>query len=563
MLSLLHIENVAVVEKVDIDFEDGLNVLTGETGAGKSIVIDSLEAALGWRTSKDIVRSGADSATVTACFTGVDVSSWLTDNGLEEGDELILTRRITRDGKSYCRINGSPVPAAQLRELGLLLMDIHGQGDGQRLTDERYHREYLDAFSDIGEELDRYREAYRKMREIKDQLDDLEMDESEKERRIDTLTYQIDEIERAEIRPGEYLEKSARRDLLKSAGKLTDAVRDAAAALYGGETSDGALSLITSAAGSISHVLKYSKEFESIASKLNDLKYATEDAAGELLDLRDKLDFSPEELDELEERLDTLRRIFRKYGGSEEAALEYLDKIRGELSDIESSQELREKLEKQLDKCLKTVCDLGDALTQKRKAGAEALSDKIVKELHELSMPGAEFEVEITELDKPGPWGLDDVRFLIAANKGESIGRISKVASGGELSRVMLAMKTVFAADDSVQSMVFDEIDTGVSGIAAQRVAEKLAAISRIKQVICVTHLPQISVMADTHFSIVKSEDQGRTSTQVTKLDESGREREIARLIGGDNITETTISAAREQLVTAREFKARTTASND
>ena len=563
MLTLLHIENIAVVEKTDIEFDRGLNVLTGETGAGKSIVIDSLEAALGWRTSREIVRRGAKNALVTATFSNVDCEEWFSENGIENSDEVVLMRRISEDGKSSCRVNGMPVSTTQLRNLGASLIDIHGQGDGQKLTDERYHRDYLDSFCADQKELDAYVNSYKKLKELQRELDGLSMDESERARRIDTLTYQIDEIERAQITPGEYQEKLARRDLLKSAGRLTGAVAEAVEALYGGDSGNGALDMITSAIGSIEHAMRFSQELSSIYEKLNDLRYSAEDAASDLIDLRDRLDFSPEELDQLDERLDVLKRVFRKYGGSEESVLEYLEEIRAELGDIESSQERIEELEARLEKCRKDTVALAGVLSIRRREGGKKLQKLIVRELQELSMAGADFAVEIKSLDEPGPTGMDDVRFLIAANKGEAMGRISRVASGGELSRVMLAMKTVLADGDSVQSMVFDEIDTGVSGIAAQRVAEKLAAISRTKQVICVTHLPQISAMADTHFSITKSETDGRTSTSVEKLNEAGRKREIARLTGGDNITETSLLAAQEQMDYAAEFKQKINEVND
>ncbi|MGM9521664.1 MAG: DNA repair protein RecN [Oscillospiraceae bacterium] len=554
MLSLLHIENIAVVEKADIEFEKGLNVLTGETGAGKSIVIDSLEAALGWRTSRELVRRGAKSALVTAVFTGADVKDWCEDNGAEYDDELVLTRKIGEDGKSSCRINGMPISAVQMRELGLRLIDIHGQGDGQRLTDERYHRSYLDGFGGTDKELQEYRQAYNEYKSVQDELDALSLDESEKERRIDILTFQIAEIERAGLVPGEYEEKHKRREFLKSAGKLTGAVRDAAAALYGGERSDGAISLIGAAAESVSYALRFSDELSGISEKLNDLRYAAEDVAEELRDIRERLDFSPEELDELDERLDTLRRVLKKYGGSEEAALEFLDDCKRELENIEYADERRRTLEAKLSRLRAAAEGLAGKLSDKRRSAAEELEKRIEKELSELSMGGASFKVEVSKAPL-GPYGADDVRFLMAANAGEAMGRISKVASGGELSRIMLAMKTVLASRDDVQSMVFDEIDTGVSGIAAQRVAEKLAVIGRGKQVICVTHLPQIAAMADTHFSIEKREDAGRTFTSVTKLDIEGRKSELARLTGGANITETTLRSAQEQLDAAKNFK--------
>lgn len=556
MLSLLNIENIAVIEKAEIEFGHGLNVLTGETGAGKSIVIDSLEAALGWRTSAQLVRSGAKSAKVTAVFNADGLRDWFDEHDIElDGDEVILTRRISEDGKSSCRVNGTPVPAATVRQLGLMLIDIHGQGDGQRLTDERFHRDYLDAYGALDGALADYREAYDKMMACEKELNALDLDESEKARRTDMLTYQINEIERAKLSPGEFDEKTKRRTFLKNAGKLTSAINDASSAINGGDRFDGALSLIEAALGEITRAARFSDNLSSIQDKLSELRYACEDVAYELRGLADELDFSESELDELEDRLDTLKRILRKYGGSEEEALAFLENARNELSDIEYSEEKRTKLEKELAALRSEAEKKADILSDLRAKAGKKLSQEIERELANLSMKGARFAVSLGDGQELKSYGRDDVRFLMSANAGETMGRIAKVASGGELSRVMLAMKSVLSADDTVDAMVFDEIDTGVSGIAAQRVAEKLAAIAGKKQVICVTHLPQIAAMADTHFSIAKDEQQGRTYTEVTRLDYDGRKAELARLTGGDHVTQTTLDAAAEQLDAANRFK--------
>ena len=555
MLTLLHIENVAVIEKAEIEFGAGLNVLTGETGAGKSIVIDALEAALGWRTSREIVRLGAPGASVTAAFTPEGAEEWLAENGIDGGDELLLSRRLGADGKSACRVNGAPVSASQLRELGLRLIDIHGQGDGQRLAAERWHREYLDGFAGLDAELSAYREAYRAYAAAKDELESLGMDESEKARRVDLLTYQICELEQAQIAPGELEEKTKRREFLRSAGKLTEAVESAFAALDGGESSLGALSLIEEAGSAAESGARCSDELSGIAGKLRDLRYSAEDVLGDLRELRDRLDFSPGELDELDARLDALRRVLRKYGGTEEAAAEYLEKCRAELDGIGSSEERMKKLTAEAEARRAAAQKLADALSEKRRRAGGELSRRIEKELTDLSMRGARFGAELKKIPL-GPYGCDDVAFSIAANTGEAMGRISKAASGGELSRIMLAMKTVLTAGDPVSAMVFDEIDAGISGVAAQRVAEKLAGISRKKQVICVTHLPQIAAMGDEQFSIEKRAEGGRTYTYVNQLDGEGRRRELARLTGGENVTETTLAAAAEQLAAAERFKA-------
>ncbi len=554
MLSLLHIENIAVVERADIEFESGFNAMTGETGAGKSIVIGSLEAALGCRTSRELVRRGAGSAQVTAVFTGVDAGDFLRENGLEEEEELVLTRRITEDGKSSCRINGCPVATAQLRELGARLMDIHSQGDGQRLADERVHLELLDRFGNLGGELDEYKLKYEAYRQTREELEKLTTDESERARRLDTLSYQIEELERTELHPGEYEEKLQRRTFLKNAGKLTEAVQTAEESLSGGDSTDGAVSLMETAAAALKTAERYSEDVAALAEKLSDLKYAAEDAAEEVRALWEQLDYSPEEMDELDSRLDSLKRVLRKYGGTEEAALQYLEKSRAERDAVERADERRDELEAELSRLHGEAVLAADALSKARRSAGEELARRVEEELAQLAMPGASFMVEQTPQEL-GPRGADGIRFLMAANAGESVGRISKVASGGELSRIMLALKTVFASGDSVQSMVFDEIDTGISGVAAQRVAEKIAGISRYKQVICVTHLPQLAAMADAHFSISKEVSGGRTRTLVTRLDTDGRKSELARLAAGDAVTETSLTAAGEQLRAAERFR--------
>ncbi|MBQ6540493.1 MAG: DNA repair protein RecN [Oscillospiraceae bacterium] len=554
MLRLLQIENIAIIEKADIEFEAGLNVMTGETGAGKSIVIDSLGAVLGDRVSRGLVRTGAGSASVTAVFSGDLPMEWLRENGIEAEDELVITRKISADGKSLARVNGAVVSVTQLRELGSQLVDILGQNSGLHLLDERFHLNYLDGFGETEDELRAYREAYGEYRAIEKEMRDLEMDEGEKERRIDSLKYQIGELESANIRVGETEELEARRELLRNAGKLTEAVNEAYAALYGGDMTDGAVSLISQAEGALSSASRYTDTLESIGSKLSELRYMAEDAAEELRGFKDDLSFSPWELDELESRLDILKRLSRKYGPSDTDMLAYLDSCKKELEGIEYSDERLGELSVMCARKRAEAEKLAERLSRSRRDAAERLEVRIMDELSQLSMKGVKFKVgfEETELNSTGS---DAVYFLMSANAGETPGRINKIASGGELARIMLAMKTVLAAKESVATMVFDEIDTGVSGIAAQRVGEKLGDLGRDKQVICVTHLPQIAVMADTHFAIEKTISGGRTFTHIDALDENGREKEIARLTGGENITITTLIAAREQLDAALCYK--------
>ena len=558
MLNELHIENIAVIERADISFSGGLNVLTGETGAGKSIVIDAIGAVLGDRVSRDLVRHGAEKGLVSAVFDLEGSEQWLADNEIEADGELIVQRRILADGKSSCRVCGTPVAAAQLKELAALLVDIHGQNDGRQLMDERRHMEYLDRFGDLKDVLEAYRLEYGKFKATQKEIARLQMDESEKERLSESLRYQIDELERAELKAGEKDAVSARRDLLRNSEKLTEAVDSAFSALYGEEES--ATALAENALYYAERAAAIAPELESVAAGIRDAAFALSDAAETLRDFRESLDFSPEEYDRLEERLSLLNKLERKYGRDDTALLAYLDECRERLDAIEYADDRVKKLEKELAAQKQRCCLAAASLHAAREKAARALEQRIVAELRELNMPSVRFAVEFAPLEtEPGfdGNGADQIRFVMSANAGEELGRISRIASGGELSRIMLAMKNVFAEKDPVATMIFDEIDTGVSGIAAQRVGEKLFSVSLGKQVLCVTHLPQIAAMADSHYVIHKEERNGRTYTEVAPLDRQGRCRELARLHGGDNITATTMASAQEQLEAAEEYKLR------
>ena len=556
MLNELHIENIAVIERADIRFEPGLNILTGETGAGKSIVIDAIGAVLGERVSRELVRRGAEKALVTAVFDVSGTEDWLRENDIEPEEELILQRRILSDGKSSCRICGNPVTAAQLKELAALLVDIHGQNDGRQLMDERRHMAYLDSFGELQPALEVYRKEYRQYRALRKELEQLNMDQVEKERLGESLRYQIAELERAELKAGEKDGLVARRDLLRNSEKLTEALDEALRLLYANE--DNAVSMAENAEYYAGRAAALVPELEGTVASIHEAAFSLSDAAETLRDFRENLDFSPEEYDRLEERISLLNKLERKYSRDEENLIAYLDECREKLDRIEYADErsakLRRELEEQKKRCFRAAKDL----REKRQAAAEELHQRIVRELRELNMPSVRFAVEFAPLEgDPGfdANGADQIRFLMSANAGEELGRISRIASGGELSRIMLAMKNVFAEHDPVATMIFDEIDTGVSGIAAQRVGEKLYSVSRGKQVMCVTHLPQIAAMADSHYLIAKEERNGRTYTDVTKLTREGQRRELARLHGGDNITATTLASAEEQLDAAERFK--------
>lgn len=555
MLSLLHIENIALIQSADIRFEPGYNVLTGETGAGKSIVIDSIGAVLGERTSRELIRTGAKSALVTAVFTQVPPLPWLEENGIALHDgEVLLQREIQGDGRNVCRVDGRLVTVAQLRELGRQLLNIHGQHDGQQLLDPASHLGYLDRCGGHTELLEHYRTAYQAWNGLRKQIAALEMDEAERSRRVDTLNFQIRELERAQLRAGEDEELDQRRTLLRSAGKLMDALQSAEYALCGDDEGGGVCSLLADAEGELDSVSQFSAALEELARQVSELRSAADDAADTLRDLTREMEFSPGELDEVESRLDILYRLKKKYGATVEEMLQYLDKCRKELDEIQFADDTIARLTKELDKARKEADRAAQALSQQRRKAAEKLEKRVQEELRQLDMPKVRFQVEFSPIDNQ--WGLDEtgmdqVQFLMSANVGEALKPIQKVASGGELARIMLALKNVLAQDDEIGTLVFDEVDTGVSGRAAQKVAEKMAQVARHKQVLCVTHLPQLAAMADTHFSVSKGEREGRTYTNLERLDRKQRREELARLIGGAAVTPALLESAEELLAQA------------
>lgn len=556
MLTELHIENIAVIEKADIEFQKGLTVLTGETGAGKSIIVDSLGAVLGARTSRELIRTGADKGVVSAVFETDAADKWFEDNDIERDGEIIIQRRIGADGRSSCRVCGVPVSVAQLRELGSYLLDIHGQNDGRQLMDEESHLSYLDAFAEDDAERTEFAKNYGEYLACKKEIKRLSMDELSKQRMADDLNYRIEELQNAGLRIGEEDELSARRDLLRNSEKLTEALDAAYSLLY--DADENAVGMVDSAASLIVKASAVSEDFTETAENLKNASSLLYDAAERIRDFRYTLDFSPEEYDALETRLSLLRKLRRKYNMDEAELLKHLDDCRQKLSELEYADDMLIKLQKKLQGITQSCCSAAKVLSAKRSVAARSLEARISAELRDLSMPSVRFSVEISPIGSEVGFdasGADTVRFLISANAGEALAPISKIASGGELSRIMLALKTVFSANDPVDAMVFDEIDTGVSGIAAQRVGEKLSDISRGKQVLCITHLPQIAAIADNHELIVKTERSGRTYTEVHPLDRAGRRRELARMHGGDNITELTLASAEEQLSAADKYK--------
>lgn len=550
MLTSLKIENVAIIESAAIEFGCGLNVLTGETGAGKSIVIDSINAILGERTSRDIIRTGAQSAKVYAVFEDVNerVRIFLDENGIDcEDGVLIINRTLSREGKNVCRINGAPVTVSMLREIGGELIDIHGQHDNQSLLSPEKHCGFVDSFAGNADLIADYREKYGRLCEIRSRLKKLTTDESSKSQRIDFLTYQIDELEKAEITIGERDELKARKSLINNSQKVIESLSIAYEALK----ADGAgIDMITDVESEIANASAYMEMLGEASEKITDIRYELEDIAETVRDAMAEVDFDPSELEDIDERLDLLYRFSKKYGDTEEEMLEYLEKARAELDNIAFSEERVKELQKQKKEALAETETAACKLTESRKTAGEKLSNAICSELEFLDMPNVRFVVKCNDIGLTEN-GKDEIEFLISANAGEEPKPLAKIASGGELSRIMLAIKNVLAETDGVDTMIFDEIDTGVSGRAAQKIAMKLRSASKGRQVICVTHLAQIAAQGDVHLYISKSVSDGKTYTNIKSLIEEERVAEIARIMGGMEITKLQLESAREMLANA------------
>jgi DNA repair protein RecN (Recombination protein N) len=550
MLDQLYIENIAVIEKASIDFSKGFNVLTGETGAGKSIVIDSIHAVLGHRTSKELIRSGAKSAFVSAVFRNLSASVLKRLSELsylpEEDGSLLLQREIREDGRTVCRINERPATVSILRDIGSLLVDIHGQNENYGLLSQNQHLRYLDQMAQDEGALLEYQNAYNAMRSTEKQLKSLQMDEAEKARKIDLLSYQVEELENADLKPGEEKDLKEKRAFYRNSEKLANAVGEATGALSGGEESMGALSELETAAKALEEVQNL-PQAQQLSSRLSDLSYELEDCLSELQNFSEQLSYEPEDVEKTEERLDQLYRLGQKYGPDEETMLSFLEKAKNELNQIQSADEvvaeLNEKFEKQREKAQK----LAKILSNLRRETAKTFVKRVREELNFLDMPNVEFEVEQLSAEMEMQ-GIDRVQFLISTNAGEPLKPISKIASGGELSRIMLAIKCVLADRDEIGTLIFDEVDTGVSGSAAQKVGLKLWETSRGRQVLCVTHLAQIAALGDQQYFISKRVDFGRTFTKVDLLNREGREKELARIMGGGELTPLLLQNASEML---------------
>ena len=547
MLSLLHIENIAVIECADISFDAGFNVLTGETGAGKSIVIDAISAILGERAYRDMIRTGTEKASVRGVFTDVPEFPWFEENSVPYDSEVVIHREVYLDGKNVCRVNGTLVTVSILRKLGIQLINIHGQHDSASLFDENNHLILLDAFGENAKLRHEYLSRYETVCDLRRQIQRMDMDESEKLRRMETLRYQIDEISKAKLEPGEDEQLEQRRKILQNAEKLSDGINAAVTCLYGDDSTDGAAALLAEAERELSRLSRYTEAFADLQEKVADLMYQVQDAAEEVRDARDDLSYSADELEQIESRLDIIHRLRKKYGTTCQDILDYLDSATQELDAIEMADDTIDRLKRKLVSAQKDAMEYALRLRDNRMAAADRLSSRILTELAQLDMPKVQFSCNFTETELTGD-GADAVAFYMSANAGEALKPMSKVASGGELARIMLAMKNVLAEKDAVATLIFDEVDTGVSGRAAQKVAEKLRCVAANKQVLCVTHLPQLAALASTHLLIDKQERGGRTYTTVTHLDLEGRKRELARIIGGASITENTLKSAEEML---------------
>lgn len=561
MLKELYIKNVAVIEEVRVNFEEGFNVLTGETGAGKSILIDSINMAIGNRTSKDLVRSGCDKAVVSACFSADEkINAFLEENGIEpDAESVILSRQLTKDAKSTSRINGMTVTGSILKEAGKLLIDIHGQNDNYFLLSNKYHISYLDDYASLSGAKEKYLEKYHKLMEINKKIKELSENEADKERRMELLSFQLDEIDTAKLKKGESEDIEARITYLSNIEKIVSGAGEAHEALYAAE--NNAFDCLQEAIKALNSAKEYDSGLSEAAERLESALIEIEDVASELGSYLGKADFDENELDLLQNRINLINNLKRKYGSTEEEILAYREKIALELSDLESSDEILLKYEKEAAELKKAALAAAEDLHKKRIFSAEKLAKEIMAELSELDMPKVTFKAAVTEkLDAEGEKvlssnGFDEVEFLISANPGESLKPLSKIASGGELSRIMLALKSIFADSDTVETLIFDEIDTGVSGRAAQKIAEKISRLSRKKQVFSITHLAQLASMADFHYLIKKTTGEDKTSTSLKLLDEEERTKELARIMGGAYITDLTLENAKEMLSLAKEVK--------
>ena len=550
MLKNLYIENIAVIEKTTIDFSSGLNVLTGETGAGKSIVIDSINAVLGNRTSRDLIRNGSESAFVSAEFEDISQKALETLNeyGFDTDDgTIIIQREISLNSKGKCRINGRPATVSILKAVGTYLINIHGQHESYELMSPELHINYIDKLGNLKNDIDEYAKAYQEYRALKSELDKAQFDEAERNRKIDLLQYQVNELEQADMYAGEFEELKEQRTLIENKEKIANALNEAHSILSGGEDTSGILEQLENACSSLENIVEYMPDTQDVLKRMQSTLYELEDCTSEISGFADSADSDIGNLEEIEDRIDLIQRLSRKYGSTIEEMLDFLNKAKRELEYLERYEENREQLKENCQKAFKKAEKLAENLSQQRKQISVQFSAHVKEEMTFLDMPN----VELVVSQKKCPLnnlGCDDIEILISTNVGEDPKPVAKIASGGELSRMMLAIKNVIADKDEIDTLIFDEVDTGISGSAAQKVGFKLKEVSKNRQVVCVTHLAQIAALADTHFKIQKNVSDGKTYTNVNALDHDGRRDELARIIGGVEITQATLDYAEEML---------------
>lgn len=557
MLTTLYIENIAVIEKTSIDFSQGLNVLTGETGAGKSIIIDSINAIMGQRTSKELVRTGAKTALVTAQFDDVNdtVKAKLKELGYdnEDDDTLILQRSISAAGKSTCKINARPASVTVLKEVAKNLINIHGQHESYELFSPDTHIDYIDSFGELNSELDDYREKYKKYKALKKQLNEANSDESARLHEIDLLTYQTTELFNADVQPDEIEQLENERIVLMNSEKIFTLLNDARELLDGDERTAGGVESVESAMNYIQRAASLNGEYESISESITDVYYNLRDCIEAISDAADSVESDPQRLEEIDERLDLLNRLTRKYGCECNELPSLAEKMQTRLEELLSYDKNRDQLEADYKDAENNALVAAQKLSEIRKKTAKVFSERVREEMSFLNMPNVQIVTQFENTDFYEK-GTDKIEFLISANPGEPPRPVAKIASGGELSRMMLAIKTVLASTDDIDTLIFDEVDTGISGSAAQKVGMKLKEVSKSSQVLCVTHQAQLAALADAHYLISKQVEDGRTFTQVKLLDFDGRKHELARIIGGVSITDAALAHAESMLKESEEL---------
>lgn len=557
MLSNLKISNIAIIKEAVIDFDNGLNVLTGETGAGKSIIIDAINAILGERTSRELIRTGSNNAEVSAFFENInnDVVSVLDKFGIacEEDKSLLISRKISLDGKNVCKVNGANVTVSMLKKIGQALINVHGQMDNHNLLNEELHYTYIDSFAENTEIIEEYQTAYNDYCACKRRYDNLIVDEGEKARKIDLLTYQIKEIEDADIKIGEWEELEKRKKVLQNAEQLISLVSNTVEIINGNDNFSGVADMLNTASNSLVKASAFDETLNTVSDTVAEMSYNIADCASELNSFLYSLDIDPNELDLIEERLDVLFKLSKKYGRNEAEILEFLEKAQRELDEITFSDKLKEQLEIELNEKYEIMDKASRKLSANRQRFGEIFIKNVKNELAFLDMASISFKI-VQNRKAFDETGADEIYFLISANAGEEPKPLSKIASGGELSRIMLAIKNVLASKDNIQTLIFDEVDTGVSGRAAQKIGIKLKEVSKNRQVLCVTHLAQIACFADNHFLISKSESENKTYTNVESLDNNGRIHELARIIGGIEASQLSLNAAAEMIENAKKY---------